>query len=173
MLLYKVTAPRKSKLFNPTRFYRTPDFRSSSTNPKPGYITDCLLYVGDFEEISIHLFPKIHRIRVRNAEASKLKLVSLGFETDPSKKFYIFAHRKDQRQIMEFEATVYAFEGSHFMKTPSNEYISRHPVEAISSESYTMSEILRRWCIQLILAASVPKLSDIFSDTGIIYSYQT
>ena len=59
------------------------------------------------------------------------------------------------------------------MKTPSNEYISRHPVEAISSESYTMSEILRRWCIQLILVASVSKLSDIFSDTGIIYSYQT
>lgn len=173
MLLYKVTAPRKSKLFNPTRFYRTPDFRSSSTNPKPGYITDCLLYVGDFEEISIHLFPKIHRIRVKNTKASRLKLASLGFETDPSKKCYIFAHRKDQGQIMEFEATVYAFEDNHFMKTPSNEYISRHPVEAISSESYTMSEILQRWCIQLILVASVPKLSDIFSDSSIIYSYQT
>ena len=74
---------------------------------------------------------------------------------------------------MEFEATVYAFEDNHFMKTSSNEYISRHPVEAISSESYTMSEILQRWCIQLILVASVPKLSDIFSDSSIIYSYQT
>ena len=173
MLLYKVTAPRESKLFNPTRFYRTQDFRSSSTRLKPGYIKDCLLYVGDSEEIAIHLFPKIDRIRVRNSEASRLKLSHLGFETDPSRKCYIFAHREDQRKIMEFEATVYAFEDRHFMKTPSNEYISRDPVEAISSESYTMSEILRRWCIQLILVASIPKLSGILSEAGVTYSYQT
>ena len=69
MRLYKVTAPRKTKVFNPTKFYRTQDFWSSSPRPKPGYICDCLVYAGDFDEISIHLFPKIHRIRVRNSES--------------------------------------------------------------------------------------------------------
>ena len=173
MLLYKVTAPRKSKVFNPTKFYRTSDFRSSSTRAKPGYIPDCLLYAGDFEEISIHLFPRIHRIRVRNSEASRRKLLCLGIETDPDKKCYIFVNTEDKRRIMEFEANVHVFEDRHFAKTPSNEYISREPVEAIGSESYGMPEILRRWCILLIPVDSVPELSRIFSDAGVDYSYQT
>ncbi len=173
MRLYKVTAPRKTKVFNPAEFYRTQDFRSSSTRPKPGYISDSLLYAGDFEEISIHLFPKIHRIRVRNSRVSRRQLLNLGIETDPCKRCYIFVNREDERQIMEFEANVYVFEDRHFTKTPSNEYISRDPVEAIRSESYSMPEILRRWCIQLITVDSVPELSTVFSDAGVVYSYQT
>ena len=173
MLLYKVTAPRKSKLFNPTRFYRTPDFRSSSTNPKPGYITDYLVYVGDFEEISIHLFPKIHRIRVRNSECARRQLDSLGFETDPCKSCFIFVNSEDQTQIMAFEANVYVFEERHFFKVPSNEYVSRQPVEAIGSESYAMPEIIRRWRMQLIWVPSVAELSGVLTDAGVTYSYQT
>ena len=173
MHLYKVSAPRASLVFNPTRFYRTEDFRSSSRRPKPGYIPDCLLYAGDFEEISIHLFPKIHRIRVRNSEESRVKLSILGFETDASKRCYIFVNREDETQIVEFEANVYIFEDRHFRKTPSNEYISREPVEAVGSESYSMSEILRRWSIQLIPVDSVRALSRIFADAGVVYSYQT
>ena len=34
MRLFEVTAPRKSRVFNPTKFYRTQDFRSSSSRPK-------------------------------------------------------------------------------------------------------------------------------------------
>ena len=173
MLLYKVTAPRKSMVFNPTRFYRTSDFRSSSTRAKPGYISDCLLYAGAFDEISIHLLPRIHRIRVKNSEAARRKLLCLGIETDSDKKCYIFVNKEDERRIMEFEANVYVFEDRHFTKTPSNEYISREPVEAIGSESYGMPEILRRWCIRLISVDSVPELSRIFSDAGVDYSYQT
>lgn len=173
MHLYKVSAPRESLMFYPTRFYRTQDFRSSSRRPKPGYIPDCLLYAGDFEEISIHLFPKIHRIRVRNSEESRGELSILGFETDAARRCYIFVNRDDERQIKEFEANVYIFEDRHFRKTPSNEYISREPVEAVGSESYTMLEILHQWRIQLIPVDSVRALSSILADAGVVYSYQT
>ena len=173
MHLYKVAAPRESMVFKPTKFYRTEDFRSSSRRSKPGYIPDCLLYAGDFEEISIHLFPKIHRIRVRNSEESRGEPSILGFETDPASRCYIFVNRDDERQIKEFEANVYIFEDRHFIKTSSNEYISREPVEAIGSEVYAMSEILRRWSIQLIPVDSVRALSRILADAGVVYSYQT
>ena len=173
MRLYKVTAPRKTKVFNPTKFYRTQDFWNSSPRPKPGYICDCLVYAGDFEEISIHLFPNIHRIRVRNSESSRRELMNLGIETDPGKRCFIFVQREDQRQIMDFEANVYVLEDRHFTKTPSNEYISRKPVEAIGSEVYAMPEILRLWGIQLITVDSVPDLSRILTDAGVVYSYQT
>ena len=173
MHLFKVTAQRKSRVFNPTKFYRTQDFRSSSPRPKPGYICDCLVYAGDFEEISIHLFPKIHRIRVRNSEPSRRKLLNLGIETDPGKRCFIFVNKGDETQIMEFVANVYVFEDRHFTKTPSNEYISRKPVEAVGTESYAMTEILGRWGIQLITIDSVPDLSRILTDAGVVFSYQT
>lgn len=173
MQLYKVSAPRESMVFKPTKFYRTEDFRSSSRRSRPGYIPDCLLYAGDFEEISIHLFPKIHRIRVRNSEESRRKLSILGFETDAARRCYIFVNKGDETQIAEFVANVYIFDYRHFRKTPSNEYISREPVEAIGSESYTMHEILHRWSIQLIPVDSVRALSGILTDAGVVYSYQT
>ncbi len=173
MHLYKVSAPRESLLFEPTRFYRTEDFRSSSRRSKPGYIPDCLLYAGDLEEISIHLFPKIHRIRVRNSEESRGELSILGFETDPARRCCIFVNREDETRIVEFEANVYIFEDRHFTKTPSNEYISREPVEAIGSEVYAMPEILHRWSIQLIPVDSVPELSTALTDADVVYSYQT
>lgn len=173
MNLYKVSAPRDSRVFKPARFYRTPDFRSSSRRSKPGYIPDCLLYAGDYEEISIHLFPKIHRIRVRNSEESRGALSSLGFETDAARRCYIFVNREDETRIMEFEANVYVFEARHFTKTPSNEYISREPVKAIGTESYAMPEILQNWSIQLIPVESVSELSRNLRDAGILFSYQT
>ena len=172
MHLYKVSAPRESMVFSPTRFYRTEDFRSSSRRSKPGYIPDCLLYAGDFEEISIHLFPKIHRIRVRNSEESRGELSILGFETDAARRCCIFVNREEETRIVEFEANVYVFEARHFTKTPSNEYISREPVEAIDSEVYAMPEILKRWSIQLIPVDSVCALSRILADAGVVYSYQ-
>ncbi len=82
-------------------------------------------------------------------------------------------NREDETRIAEFEANVYVFEVRHFTKTPSNEYISREPVEAIGSESYTMQEILRRWRIQLIPVDSVPELSGFLTDASVVYSYQT
>ena len=173
MHLYKVSAPRESLVFHPTNFYRTHDFRSSSRRPKPGYIPDCLLYAGDFEEISIHLFPKIHRIRVRNSDTSRSKLSTLEYVTDPGKRCYIFVNREDVTRIMDFVGNVYIFEGRHFTKTPSNEFISREPVEAIGSETYAMAEILSRWSIQLIHVNSVSELSRNLKDAGVIFSYQT
>lgn len=169
MFLYKVTAPRENMLFVPTMFYRTEDFSSSSSNRKPGYIKDRLLYVGDFDEISIHLLPRVHRIRVRNSDASRAGLSSLGYQPAPDKKCYLFIHRQDQQQIMAFQPTIYVFENKHFTKTPSNEYISRDPVTAIGTESYTMPEILQKWSIQLIPVESIPELSEILLASDIIF----
>ena len=173
MFLYKVTEPRENLLFEPTTFYRTEDFSSSSPNRKPGYIEDRLLYVGNFDEISIHLLPKVYRIRVRNTDESRAGVSSLGFQPDPDKTCYIFIHRQDQQQIMAFQPTIYVFESRHFTKTPSNEYISRDPVTAIGTKSYTMPEILQKWSIQLIPVESIPELSEIFLASDILFSYQT
>jgi len=170
--LYKVTAPRAAVLFQPSTFYRTADFKSSSRNPKPGYEKDRLLYVGDREEISIHLFPKIDRIRVRKSQKTRSKLRSLGFAVSPQKRCYIFIHREDEKKVMEFEPTLYIFEAGEFTKTPSNEYISREPVTAIGTESYTMSEILVKWSIQLIHVDSVPTLEKNLKSSEIRFSYQ-
>jgi hypothetical protein len=71
MVIYKVSPPRENLVFEPSVFYRTAEFRSSSTRSKPGYIQDTLLYAGDERDISLHLFPNIYRVRVWLDEAKR------------------------------------------------------------------------------------------------------
>jgi hypothetical protein len=62
--LYKVSPPREDMVFRPSRFWRTADWQSSSTRPHNGYIMEDLLYAGDFDEVNIHLFPRVRTCRV-------------------------------------------------------------------------------------------------------------
>jgi GNAT superfamily N-acetyltransferase len=156
-VVYKVSPPRTSLVFEPSVFYRTADFKSSSTQPKPGYIQDTLLYAGDEREISLHLLPSIYRVRVWLDDANRQRLVDLGFAPHPDKQVAIFVNEADQATISDFTPTVYRFDAADFERTPSNEFISRKPVRAIGAETLTMPDILRRWKIQVM---AVPRVED-------------
>lgn len=173
MLIYKVSPRRGNLLFEPAVFYRTADFKSSSTRPKPGYIQDTLLYAGDREEIAIHLFPDIDRLRVRLNDATRSALAKLGFATDADKLIVIFVNAADQARLPGFVATVYSFDAAEFERTPSNEFIARKPVRGIGVEQLSMPEILRDWKIQVIAVPNVAETDTLLRQDGIECSWQT
>jgi RimJ/RimL family protein N-acetyltransferase/GNAT superfamily N-acetyltransferase len=173
MTIYKVSAPRKNLTFEPSVFYRTVDFKSSSTRPKPGYIPDTLLYAGDEREISIHLFPDIDRLRVWLDDENRQRLTTLGFATEPGKQVAIFVNETDQPQIPDFKPTVYRFEATAFERTPSNEFVSRKPVKAIGVEQFTMPVVLQRWKIQMVAVPDVHECEKRLQEAGIECAMQT
>jgi RimJ/RimL family protein N-acetyltransferase/ribosomal protein S18 acetylase RimI-like enzyme len=173
MLIYKVSPPRESWLFEPAVFYRTADFKSSSTRPKPGYIRDTLLYAGDEREISIHLFPDIDRLRVWLDDGYRQRLATLGFATEPGKQVAIFVNEADQAKIPDFKPTVYRFDAADFERTPSNEFVSRRPVTAIGFQQFTMPVVLQRWKVQVIAVPNVHECEKRFQAAGIECAMQT
>jgi GNAT superfamily N-acetyltransferase len=173
MLIYKVSPPRENLVFEPSVFYRTADFKSSSTRPKPGYIQDMLLYAGDERDISLHLFPNIYRVRVWLDDAKRQHLAELGFVTDPDKNVAIFVNEADANQLRDFTPTVYSFVAADFERTPSNEFVSRKPVRAIGAETLTMPDILRRWKIQVIAVPSVEDTEKRLRQAGVECSTQS
>ncbi len=62
--LYKVSQPRSDLVFHPSTFWHTLDWESSTTRYRDDYIEDKVLYVGDFDEVNIHLFPRKRTVRV-------------------------------------------------------------------------------------------------------------
>ena len=66
--LYKVAPPRVDMVFYPSQFWHTPDWESSSTREHDGYIREEVLYAGDFDEVNIHLFPRVKTVRVRSVD---------------------------------------------------------------------------------------------------------
>lgn len=70
--LYKISQPRDDLMFYPSIFWHTPDWESSTTHAKEGYIRDTILYAGDFDEVNIHLFPRVRTIRVRARDAGRV-----------------------------------------------------------------------------------------------------
>jgi RimJ/RimL family protein N-acetyltransferase len=173
MLIYKVSPPRKNLTFEPSVFYRTADFKSSSTRPKPGYMRDTLLYAGDDREISIHLFPDIDRLRVWLDDENRRRLAAVGFATEPGKHVAIFANEADQAKIPDFKPTVYSFDAADFERTPSNEFVSRRPVTAVGVEEFTMPVVLERWKIQVIAVPDVHECEYRLKQAGIECAMQT
>lgn len=160
-------------VFEPTVFYRTADFKSSSTRPKPGYIQDTLLYAADEREISIHLFPNIDRLRVWLDDENRQRLATVGFATEPGKQVAIFVNEADQATIPDFKPTVYSFNTADFERTPSNEFVSRQPVQAVGVEQFTMPVVLSRWRIQVIAVPDVNECEKRLRQAGIECSSQT
>lgn len=173
MLIYKVSPPRENLTFEPSVFYRTADFKSSSTRPKPGYMRDSLLYAGDEREISIHLFPDIDRLRVWLDDENRQRLAALGFATEPGKQVAIFVNEAEQAKIPDFKPTVYSFDAADFERTPSNEFVSRRPVTAIGAQQFTMPVVLQRWRIAVIAVPDVHECEKRLRQAGIECAMQT
>lgn len=158
-LLYKVSEPREDWTFKPRRFWRTEDWSFSDDQEREGLIEDCVLYAGEFDEINIHLLPKVWRLRVwLDDEDRSGRLNDLGFSWRPGARAIIFALEGDRESIESFTPTIYAFERSGFEKTPTDEFVSREPQIAVSAETVPFEEARQRWKFDLLFIADADAL---------------
>jgi hypothetical protein len=118
-LLYKVSQPRDDLTFEPRPFWRAQDWSFSDDHPHTGLIEDRVLFAAQFDEINIHLLPKVWRLRVwLDDEERCTRLKQLGFTWKAGARAVIFALESDRESIEAFEPTVYAFDSSGFQKNP-------------------------------------------------------
>tara|TARA_R110002072_G_scaffold56097_6_gene145560 strand:+ start:18967 stop:19494 length:528 start_codon:yes stop_codon:yes gene_type:complete len=172
-LLYKISSPRADMTFPISSFWHTVDWESSTTNPRDGYLKDDVLYVGDFDEVSIHLFPRFRSIRVRNVDADHGTLEALGFKSTPNKRAHIFLRHERRKDIEAFRPTMYVFNAQEFEHIRRGEYVAYEPQTAISSEILSIPEAIDRWNIA---ACYVEDLDDVVArlrDGNIYFDEQT
>lgn len=116
--LYKVSPPRDSLIFNPSVFYRTNDYSSSSDKPKDGHLEDKLLYAGEFFDVAIHLLPPdVFRIQVPNQKGNFHDLEHLSYKPDQANESVIFIEESDFEKVINFQPTVYIFDKSSLLET--------------------------------------------------------
>ena len=171
--LYKVSAPRTDTLFYPSPFWHTPDWESSTTRYREGYITDDVLFAGDFDELSIHLFPRVRTVRVRSVDADMAALYGLGVRSPPEKSAYVFVHHSRRKDVEAFHPTIFKFRVDGFVRVRKGEYISRRPQQAISAETIPMAEALNRWNVAACYVDDIDTLIQRLKQDGIYFDEQT
>jgi hypothetical protein len=172
-LLYKVSEPRDDWTFEPRRFWRAKDWSFSDDHPRDGLIEDCVLYAGEFDEINIHLLPRVWRLRVwLDDEDRSARLRGLGFSWAARSRAVIFAEEADRDSIESFSPTVFAFERSRFEQTPTNEFVSREPRIAVSAETLALDEARERWRFDLVYVARSDALVEALRSAGVDHQIQ-
>jgi hypothetical protein len=171
--LYKVSAPRGDRQFYPSPFWHTPDWESSTTRCRDGYIEDDVLYAGDFDEVNIHLFPRVRTVRVRSVDVDVSSLQGLGVRCTPGKTAYIFIHKSRCKEVESFSRTIFKFHADGFVRVRKGEYVSRKPQLAISGETIPMIETLQRWNIEACFVDSLEDLIDRLRQSGVYFDEQT
>jgi hypothetical protein len=173
LYLYKVTPPRPDMLFQPSTFWRTKNWESSTTRAKEGYIEDSVLFAGDFDEVSIHLFPRVRTVRVRARDVGAVRLGSLGMECRPGAATHIFAPSARKADIESFCPTVFTFARDGFTHVRNGEYVSRRPQRALSFETIPMAEALNRWNVDACYVEDLDSIIQALSGAGIYFEQQT
>jgi hypothetical protein len=171
--LYKVSQPRDDLMFYPSVFWHTPDWESSTTRAKEGYIRDTVLYAGDFDEVNIHLFPRVRTIRVRARDAGHSVLQALRLPCLPGKSAYIFCSASRQSEVEIFKPTIYKFDRRGFTKVRNGEYVSWAPQKAISQETVMISKAIIRWNIQACYVRDIDRLIAALTQADIYFDEQT
>jgi hypothetical protein len=171
--LYKVSAPRADRLFHPSPFWHTADWESSTTRPREGYIRDDVLFAGDFDEVNIHLFPRVRTVRVRSTDADVSQLRDLGVRCAPGKSAWIFVPDSRRQEVESFRPTVFTFHADGFVHARKGEYISRRPQQAISAETMSMAEALRKWNVEACYVDDLDALMGRLNQHGICFDEQT
>ncbi|MGK0337688.1 MAG: hypothetical protein ACJAXW_002689 [Candidatus Azotimanducaceae bacterium] len=172
-VLYKVAPPRSELRFYPSRFWHTADWESSTPKPREGYIEDEVLFVGDFDEINIHLLPRKKSVRVRSQDASCEVLANCGLDISVGKTAYLFVHSSQKETIDQFAPTVYAFENSGFENVRKGEYVSRSAKTASSFETLPMAEAIERWNIEICYLEDIEILIELLRKNEIYFDVQT
>lgn len=177
-LLYKVAAPGDDWIFEPRPFFHAPDW-SSSYDPQeehdlPPYVDvathveDCVLFVAGFDEVNMHLLPKVWKLRVWLDDQTRVaRLRELGYSWTPGSRAVIFALESDREAIESFTPTVFTFNPDGFELTPSNEFISRKPRVAVSSETLPFRTAQSRWAFELIYISDAESLTQSLQAAGV------
>jgi hypothetical protein len=171
--LYKVAPPRTERLFYPSPFWHTSDWESSTTRFREGYIKDDVLFAGDFDEVSIHLFPRVRTVRVRSIDADMSTLYDLGVRSTSEKLAYVFTHHSRRKDVESFHPTIFKFHSDGFVCVRKGEYISLRPQEAVSVETISMAEALNRWNVEACYVNDLDAVIERLTRDGIYFDEQT
>ncbi|MEZ4664217.1 MAG: hypothetical protein R2911_42345 [Caldilineaceae bacterium] len=170
--LYKVSPPRSDRLFHPSKFWHTADWESSTTRKRDGYIEDDVLYAGDFDEVSIHLLPRVRTVRVRSGDASASTLQALGIECGPGKTAHLFVHVSFRAEVESFCPTIYRFESDGFQHIRRGEYVSWETQRAISCRNVPLAEALAEWNVEVCYVEDLDELIAKLSSNNIYFDEQ-
>lgn len=171
--LYKISSPREDMTFRPAKFWRTHDWSSSTTRAREGYIEDQVLFAGDFDEVSIHLFPRVRTVRVRGRDAEPSALAALGLAYRPGARAHIFAPLARAAEVTAFHPTVFRFARTGFVCVRNGEYVSRQPQQAISCKTFTMPDALVCWNIEAVFVDNLDTVIATLSGAGVYFDEQT
>lgn len=159
--------------FEPSRFWRTSDWSSSSTRQKPGYIEDCVLFAGGFDEVNIHLFPSVRRVRVWVRPDTAAYFKRNGILPANLCRAVIFVEQGARDQVEAFSPTVYTFETQGFEPVPSHEHVSRAARTAISCRTLRFNDAIAEWHIEVCYVKSLTRLISDLKNAEIIFNEQT
>ena len=171
--LYKVTTPRADLAFFPSTFWHTLDWESSTNRYRDGYIEDKVLYAGDFDEVNIHLFPRVRTVRIRAVDTEHANLQTCGLSCVPSKTAYIFCNAKSRDKVESFNPTVFKFDPVGFTRVRKGEYVSWLPQRAISFETLSIAEAIVKWNVQTCYVPDLDALIEKVTRKGIYFDEQT
>ena len=160
-------------MFYPSTFWRTRDWESSTTCRREGYIEDEVLFAGDFDEVNIHLFPRVRTVRVRSVDADVSTLWSLGPRCTSGKTAYIFVHHSRRQEVESFHPTIFKFHLDGFVRVRKGEYVSRNAQKAISAETISIAEAMKRWNVQACYVNSLDGLIERLTQEGTYFDEQT
>lgn len=173
-LLYKVSEPRDDWSFEPRRFWRAEDWSFSADHPGNGLVEDRVLFAAEFDDINIHLLPRVWRLRVwLDDDERRAGLGRLGYSWAASARAVIFALEADRHAVESFKPTVFAFERSGFVRTPTNEYVSRAPRAAVSAETMSFEEARGRWQFDVVYVVESDALVKTLRSAGVDHQIQT
>ena len=160
-------------VFYPSRFWHTRDWESSTTRPRDGYVVDDVLYAGDFDEVSIHLFPRVRTVRVRSVDAGSARLEALGLQCSPGSSAHIFVNKTYRTVVESFRPTLFTFDSSGFTHARRGEYVSRKPQRAMTVETLSMAEAMVRWNIEACYVDDLDPVIERLRGAGIYFDEQT
>ncbi len=172
-MLYKVSRARTDNIFEPSKFWRSPDWSVSLKVPHESFILEEVLYAGDFHDVNLYLLPNVPRLRIWLSDRVIEDLKKLDIIVENRYTALIIARISDWETIEGFYPTINYFDEAGFELTPSQEYIARTPQTAIKVETISIFEAIDRWNIELYFVEDYDALKLNLNRIGIAYSEQT
>jgi len=171
--LYKVSEPGHGDTFEPRAFWRSDDFTMSDDRPHDGWLEDRLLYAAEFDQVNIHLLPRVRRLRVWLDSPERCRrLRACGFAWPADARAVLFVADDDRSEVEAFAPTIFSFDRAGFERTPSDEHISREARTAVTSETIPIADALRRWHVEVVYVPDTAALEAQLRGAGIDHQIQ-
>ena len=171
--LFKVCPPRRDWRFEPSRFWRSRDWESSTTRPRQGYVQEDLLYVGDYDEVTIHLFPRVHTARLWGDDAVDDLRRELGLELGADIRAFVFYEHARAQEVAQFRPTIFHFHRDGFERVRRGEFVFREARRAIAAETLSLDAALARWCVRPCPVTSLDEVMERLRTRGAYFDEQT